>query len=182
MMKSVKIAIVAVALLFGAAKTASATTIWFLNNVNLQKCDYLGQNCVTNTATGQFTVNTAVTAVTAWSITVTGTNLAANDFFTNGPAGQLISFAAAAHVDFYNGNTSRYLNLEFTAGPITDAGGTIALTLPTMACPGCTLMTSGSISTTQVTGLVAAVPEPATLGLMALGLLGVAVKLRARRA
>lgn len=157
--------LLAAALFFaGFATYASADTTWTLDAT----FTYDG---MTNTATGTFTVNSGLSAITSWDITVTGTNTPADDTYTSAPP-DIVEFPDTTHVDFYDANTNQYIDL-YLASPLSNAGGTINLlagdngetTNSTIVCGSdCGVLDEGTLS---------AAPEPLSLLLFGTGLVAI---------
>lgn len=156
--------LLAAALFFAGFVTyASADTTWTLDAT----FTYDG---MTNTATGTFTVNSGLSAITSWDITVTGTNTLADDTYTSAPP-DIVEFPDTTHIDFYDGNTNQYIDL-YLASPLSNAGGTINLlagddgetTNSTVVCAGCGVLDEGTLSSA---------PEPLSLLLFGTGLVAI---------
>ncbi len=110
-----------------------------------------------------FTTNSDVNGFLSFSITVTGPATAAD--FT---ATQMDAAALPNIVGFANSDFSQYVAL-FTASPLTNTGGTIALvnpslTLQSVDCPGC-----GVLIINSDTELIGVTPEPPSGRLMLAG-------------
>jgi hypothetical protein len=174
-------------LLLAFSQCASADTIWTLNDVNFDRPG-LG----TNTATGFFTVNSAL-AITSWDIVISGTNTQADFDYTSSPSvggAELLDGNAFAEFFDFSISPNVYLDLDL-ASPITNAGGTIDLLvgnpsappfLSTIACAGCGTLTSPGSIVSSVPTFPTPEPSPVVLlGSGLLGLIGVGVLSRRKR-
>ena len=165
-MKSTKLLTLA-GLAVAFASCASADITWTLNDVNLTRPG-LGDN----TVTGFFTVNTALDTVSNWDLLVTGTNTGADTEYTPVAPGVVNSFNASSDVIFaFHPATppnTQFLILDF-ATPLTNLGGTVGLTSASLACDGCSTLTSGSLVGTPAG---ATVPEPRFGAVLLIGLAG----------
>jgi hypothetical protein len=137
----------------GFTTYAAADTIWNLD----ARFSY---NALANTATGTFELDPSNDLVT-WDITVSGTNVAADNVYT--PGDSIDVFPDLTHLDFYDGSTNQYIDL-YLQSPLTSAGGTIDLLYgdggassnSTIVCAGCGTLESGMVSTSVV-------PEPSSI-------------------
>jgi hypothetical protein len=152
----------------GFAALASADTIWYVDG----SFDYDG---LTNSVSGTFALDPTLALLT-YDVTVDGSNLVADNEYT--PGNSIAIHPDQTHLDFYDGSTNQYLDLYF-ASPLSNAGGTISLlagddgadSSSTIACPGCSVLVSGTVSTTAPSPA----PEPASIGLASgVGVLGLA--------
>ncbi len=157
--------------LLAAAGSASALT-WELVDVSLD--DFTA-------VSGQFDYDAGTNSYANWSLSVVaGTGLPAYTY-QSGLDGGIVDGSGASQVNFIafpsDPAGGRYLRLAFQA-PLTDAGGFVQLALDNVGyeCDNCTQ------TRYIVGGAVAAVPEPATWGLLGLGLAVVAATARRRRA
>jgi hypothetical protein len=173
MMKNISKMLCFLGLIAGFTTCASANTIWDLNAT-------FSYNGLSNLATGNFQLNSSL-AVVNWDIAVTGTNTPANDVYN--PSDSIPVFPNLTHLDFYDFNTTQYINLKL-ASPFTQAGGSINLLFgngngadddATTVCAGCGTLVSGKVSTI-------ATPEPASIAVIGgAGLLGLALLWRKLR-
>jgi hypothetical protein len=165
-MKYISKILVFAGLAFAFASCASADITWTLNDVNLVRPG-LGDN----TITGFFTVDTGLDAVTNWDVLVTGTNTGADTEYTPVAPGVIYGFDNSSDVIFgFHPATppnTQFLILDF-ATPLTNAGGTVDLTGASLACDGCSTLTSGYI----VGAPAGTVPEPRFGAVLLLGLAG----------
>jgi hypothetical protein len=161
--------------------SARADITWTFNDVTF--CLHCGMPTETDndiTSPSWFTTDNGASTVTGYDITVEGTNTGANNEYKMGDGGGF-QFPDANHVDFFSFEYVQYLDFFLASPGITSAGGTVNLLLgdagadsnSTIACNGCSVLVSGSI--TGSTG--ATVPEPrfgalAVFGLAALGFMG----------
>ena len=141
-------------LVCGFSARASAQVTWTLNDVTFTNG---------NTASGIFTTNSDVSGFLSFSLTVSGSDSAAAFTATQMDAAVLPNIVGFANSDF-----SEYVAL-FTASPLTNAGGTIALvnpslTLQSVDCPGC-----GVLIINSDTELIGVTPEPPSGRLMLAG-------------
>jgi len=181
---------------------ASASTIWVFNNTVLQGSVWnpttQTSTPVTETVTGSFTVNTAVTALLSFNVNVSGNWAQFNHLYDSTVSGNASTFPAIAGpannfaLTFWAGNI--YLSIELVA-PLfeTAAPAQILLSLNsgfnamgdgTYTCYGpCASLTSvGYVSTTGTSRAgTDAVPEPATLALVGIGAVLAASRLRRRK-
>jgi hypothetical protein len=171
LMKNITKLLTIAGLAIGFATCASADVVWTLNNVDFNRPGF-----GTNTATGFFTVNTALDTIVDWNIVVGGTNTQADATYV--PTTGLSNLHSLNEAQFFfNPFTNQFLILE-TALALSNTPGTIDLsaaavgtdTNPSLACPGCGTLTSGSI----VGATVGAVPEPRFGAVLAIGLAGLA--------
>ena len=157
------------------AACASADITWTLNDVNFNRPGF-----GTNTATGFFTIDTALDTITNWDITVTGTNTQADATYSTAPFSSNLASLNEAQF-FFNPFTSQFLILE-TAAALSNTPGSINLssaavgtdTNPSLACPGCGTLTSGSITGTPAS----AVPEPRFGAVLLIGLAGLGLSVQ----
>jgi hypothetical protein len=152
----------------GLATIASADTVWYVDGT-------FSYDGLANSVSGMFTLDPTLALLT-YDITVDGSNLVADNRYT--PGDSIAIYPDQTHLDFYDGGTNQYLDL-YLAGPLSNAGGTISLLAgdagadsnSSIACPGCSVLVSGTLSTTPPS----AAPEPASIGLASgLGILGLA--------
>jgi hypothetical protein len=151
----------------------AAEVVWSLQGVNFADG---------GTASGTFTFNADTNTVTNFALSVTGGNTAVFPAFTWDS-----STATTVYVGLYGGlnfrstTSLRELRLDPVAS-LTNAGGTVALDLDSIFggdCYNCDpfrAFTSGSLVASA-----AAVPEPATWGMMLAGFGAVGWSMRRRR-
>jgi hypothetical protein len=155
-------------ILLGASVCASANTTFVLNGVTFSDGA---------TASGSFTINTALNALVSWSINVTGSSLSptANYDYTSTPSDSNYFNISPTEVALASSPFAEYLVLIFNSS--LGGGGTIGLISgisvdcnPTGTC--------GALSTGSVSVVT---PEPATALLIIpmMGLLGLLVYRRA---
>jgi hypothetical protein len=149
----------------GFATYASADTVW---NVN---ATFFRPGEGTNTVTGSFTVNSALSGLVAWNLDVTGTSLTGANYDYTGPAGNstLYSFTNS-EITLGSNPFVEYMELVFDSPLPTNAanGTTINLDSSSYVCPGCGTLVSGSITA----GPFTPVPEPSSMLLFGSGLTG----------
>jgi hypothetical protein len=147
------------ALLVGFATCASADTTWNLNNVNFVLNDYLGNPRFDNAATGFFVVDGTGLSLSDWDITITGSNTQANYEYKPSTSGSV--FDPTSFVDFFSlPFTGPYINMGL-ALPLSNGSPINLVNSPGDACPGCTLLISGYITTTENP-----IPEPSSMVLL----------------
>jgi hypothetical protein len=160
-MRRIAQVLIVAGLALGFAAHASADTVWTLNDVTFTNG---------NSITGSFTTNTAQTAILGFSLSIAGPATAAQ--FT--PT-QMVDAYLPNTIGIANSDFSKYIDL-YLASSLTSAGGTLGFTSG-FDCNGCgVLILNADIDVTGVT----AIPEPATGGLMLLGV-GMMIKKRLAR-
>jgi hypothetical protein len=160
LMKALLTALLVIPAFFGSAHAALLT--YTLQDVNFT------DGAV---ATGSFTFDAVTHQSGAFDVSITAGNLSALEY-TDANSG--FFYAAGAGPNnfiLFNVPLHRYFNFSFLS-PLTNAGGTFELNLPiTYECNNCNtfrIATSGSV-TSLAPGTV---PEPGTVALLGLGLLG----------
>jgi len=142
-----------VSMLFGASICASANAMYNLNGVTFSDGA---------TASGSFTINTALNALVSWSINITGSNInspnSPNYNYTSTPSDSSTFTISATEISFAAPGFSEYLVLYFTSslggpGPINFVTGNSSVDCNSIGtCGG---LTAGNVSM--------ATPEPASL-------------------
>jgi len=166
MFRSTRISIGLAALALMSVVSASADTVWDVN----ASFTYDG---LANAASGNFTLDPSLNLV-AWNITVSGTNLAADDIYSQTNSNDIPVFPDLTHLDFYDAGTNQYIDF-YLSFPLSSAGGVIGLlegddgetTNSTIVCAGCGVLDSGSLSSES-----SAVPEPKFGAFLVAGLVG----------
>jgi hypothetical protein len=148
-----KLLVIAAGLLFGFATCASAQVTWTLSDVTFSNG---------NVAMGSFTTNAATDDVLSFSIAITGPDTAAA--FT---AAVMLDTSLPGHIGLGGPGFSQDVLLTLLSD-MTNAGGTIPI-VDGVDCPP-----AASCGTLVTTGhspeIIGVTPEPATAGLMLLGL------------
>jgi hypothetical protein len=138
----------------GFATRASAQITWTLNDVTFNNG---------NTATGSFTTNAGVTAFESINVSVTGPDSAADFTATIGVDSYLPNLIGLGDSGF-----SEFLALFLSPNSLTNAGGIVPILGGGFDCPNSG--PCGTLITNSDTELIGTTPEPATGGLMLLGL------------
>ena len=171
-MQKIVVSVFAVLTLMCSGLAQATPMKWNLSNVTLSD---------STSATGSFFYDASTDTYSNWSISVAAGSLSA---FTYNALNSQSVFSDATEFLVLTNSNSRYFDFDFAA-PLTDAGGSILIeTTPggqlgqsSLECNDCKitrLVTGGSIIAATA-GVPISVPEPATLLLTALALMGLAV-------
>ena len=133
-------------------------------------------------ATGSFTFNADNNIVSAFSLSVSGGNTTDFPAFTwNSSTADAIYVGIFDGLNFRSTDSLRQLRLD-PVGSLTNAGGTVALDLTSLFggdCYNCSPFRA--FSSGSLVASAAAVPEPATWGMMLAGFAAVGWSMRRRR-
>jgi hypothetical protein len=164
--KKLAMLITVTGLALGFATCASAQVTWTFSDVTFNNGAAV---------TGSFVTNSTVTSVLSFDIGITGPGSFTAELVDSAYLPGEVGIASDSSFD-------QYIDL-YLSSSMTGAGGIIPIGSG-YECPGCGVLNTAATDTTHDPELIGTTPEPATVGLMLLGLgllLGTRIAQRVRR-